>query len=196
MKAFCSHVLLSAAAVCTCLSVGITQQQATNEVPGTDEALRQKVEQLEVRIKRLERVLFPTSQLSVSEAERRLTEAEQTLEQSKRLLRQGLVSKAQIEHDEFMVAQARLEIKLAKSDVNKEQFSAKLDLVKAQQAVDQASRELDYARKLANRGYTSKYEVQRRERVLRDLERELEIAQQKLKLFEPDAPADPEKPQD
>ena len=54
----------------------------------------------------------------------------------------------------------------------------------AEQNVTQATSELEYARKLANRGYVTRYEVQRRERELRDFERALALAEEKLKILE------------
>ena len=73
---------------------------------------------------------------------------------------------------------------MAVSGSNQQRMGAKLELLNTQQKVTQARRELDHNRKLEQRGFVPKYELQRSDRRLRDLERAYEIAKEKVRVLE------------
>ena len=150
----------------------------------TSQQLDQKVDELQKRLEKLERIVYSTSQLSLLEAERRLSNAQATLENSRKLRKKGFINEAQFKNDEFAVRQAEQELQLATSTEGTAKQGAELDLMNAEQDLVQAERELEYIKKLASKGFSTKYEVQRVERLVRFKERAVELTKQKLAAFE------------
>lgn len=153
--------------------------------------MEQKIGDLEKRVVKLERILYSTSQLSRIEAERRLENARATLENSRKLRKKGFINDAQLQNDEFAVRQAEQELELATASDGTAKQGAELELINAEQELLQAKRELVYIEKLESRGFSTKFEVQRVERLVRFKERSVEAAKQKLAAFESFEPAKP-----
>ena len=157
---------------------------ASVQEQNTVEKLGQKIDELQKRVVKLERIIYSTSQLSRLDAERRLTNAQETLEHSRQLRKKGFINDAQLKNDEFAVRQAEQELELATSSEDTAKQGAELELMNSEQDLIQARRELLYIEKLESRGFSTKYEVQRVERLVRFKERAVELAKQKLAAFE------------
>ena len=171
---------LAVLAVVTGSVVSLTITQNDESV----ERLRTKIESLEQRIKKLENIIYSTSQLSSMEAERRLNNARTTLEHSRQLRKKGYINDAQFKNDQFAVQQAEQELKLAKAADSSAKQGAELDVINAEQALTLAQRELEYIEKLESRGFSTQFDVQRCERKVRVKQRALELAKQKFAAFD------------
>ncbi len=171
MKSTLTYVCLIAAGT---LSIGSQWIQ---------DSAKNRFDELEERVQRLESIVYSTSQLKEEEAMRRLENAQRTLTHSKALLKKGFINDAQYKNDEFALQQAEQELQLARATGDRAKLGAELDLINAKQSLTEAERELEYIRKLAGKGFSTQFEVQRGERRVRNRERALELAEAKLNAF-------------
>lgn len=153
-------------------------------ISGPYDTADEKIVELEERVAKLENIVFSTSQLRQVEAQRRLENAKVTFEHSQKLRKKGFINEAQLKNDQFAVLQAEQELELARATDDKARLGAKLDLINANQVLAQANRELEYIKKLASRGFATKFEVQRCERHVRVAERAVELAKSKHGAFD------------
>ena len=96
MKTFLPSAVLLIGGTCSVLSFGIMQDAQPGNPASNDSGLIERVLRLENRVRQLENILFSTSQLSQSEAERRLEYAQKTLDQSKKLFKKGYINDTQL----------------------------------------------------------------------------------------------------
>jgi multidrug resistance efflux pump len=147
-----------------------------------------QISELQARIERLEKVVFATSKLSVYEAERQLEKAKQRLDYSQRLLIKGFITDSQLNQDRFEVDRAVSELRLAKSSVDVRQKSARIDLMQAKQNLIRAQEQLKFSENLANRGYSSKTEIEGNKYRVTLAEKRLALAQTRLNALNKELP--------
>lgn len=146
----------------------------------SDDELNQRVADLESRVNQLENVLFATSKLEDSQAQRRLDRANQLLKEKRKLYVRGFITQLQVTNAELEVQQAKRELELAKLESNTRCKVAEIEVVEAKRNLEFASQQLDHQRLLAQRGYASQQEIKSAEDALSAAEKKLVIANTKL----------------
>jgi multidrug resistance efflux pump len=159
------------AATCAAL-VGAFAKQEPNE-------LERRVELLELRVQKLEGILFSTAQLTVLEARQELEQATTRYESRRKLHLKGYITKAQLNNDRFQVDQAQRELELARAETNQQQISDKIDLSEAKRNLQVAKENLSNTQRLFERGFVSEREVQADEDEVRRFQRRLDLAETK-----------------
>lgn len=143
-----------------------------------------RVEKLEQRVDRLEEILFNTVRLTVFDAERKLAEAEQRLENSQSLFIKGFITDQQLQQDRYRVERAKQELKLAKSERGGRKISMEIEVMEAKRNLEVASQRLEFTERLAKRGFSSLTDVQNQRERVTLMQKELELANQRLKAVE------------
>ena len=182
-----SHIFYFVLGIASCWSIYLLP--APNQQAGEGDAV-EKIAELEDRVSRLESIVFSTSRLDSTEAQRRLQNAKQAFEHSRKLRKKGFITEAQLQNDEFAVKQAEQELQLALGKTNEAKLGADLVLMTAEQDLLQAQRNLEYTKKLAAKGFATTYDVQREERLIRRLELRVANAKERVKSFEPKSKSD------
>ena len=147
---------------------------------GPDDDLKQRVSDLESRVTELENVLFATSKLEASQAQRRLERANQLLKETRKLYVRGFVTQLQVTDAELEVQQAKRELELARLESDSRCKVAEIEVVEAKRNLQFATEQLEHQRLLAQRGYASQQEIKSAEDALSAAEKKLVIANTKL----------------
>ncbi len=153
------------------------QQEGEKE----DTELSRRVELLESRVEKLESILFATASLSVEEAKRQLAAAKQALRDTERLHMQGFISELALQQDTFRVEQARRELDLATAESNQSIIVGEIDLLESRRRLDVAQATLRQTELLYDRGYVSGIELDRAKEAVIQLQKRLELAENKAK---------------
>ena len=177
-----AHVISSAFLLVLAITWSTMFTQSDGQ-PNDDDLVRQ-VAQLEQRVEKLERILFSTAKLSVTQAERRLAEMEHILKNSENLFARGYINAMQVQQDRFNVQQAKQELRLAKAERRQNTLVGELDVLGAEQNLIEAKQRLEFTRDLARREFASSWEVERAKLNVDTAERVLKNAQEKLKASE------------
>jgi hypothetical protein len=164
------------------LTTGLVMLVVVSQVPPQQPAqpADDRIEQLTVRVERLEKILFATSKLAVFDAERNLADAQQRLRDSERLFLQGFLTDAQLAADRFAVARARREVELARADRDGYRIASEIDLMQAEYALQVAEQQLEFTQRMANRGFNSLTDVADRRAGVDRAKKQLELARQRL----------------
>ncbi len=142
--------------------------------------LLQRVDLLEKRVQQLETVVFSTARLSLMQAERRLLEAETALKDAELLFTKGMITRSELNQRRFLVTEAFQEMELAKTENRQQEISSKLEFIQAEQALKNSIDLLNHNKRLFEKGYVSKTEIERLERQVDIQTRALENAKLKF----------------
>ena len=161
--------------------------------------------EMELRLERLEKIVFATSKLSVMEAERRLTRAQQRFDNNEKLLIRGFITERQFAEDRFNLQLAFRERELARNASNSRRISMKIDVLRAENRLRVAKDNFERNSRLRNRGYSSLSDVESARKEVTLAERSLEVAKMRLDAIskplgnpenKPEKKADRKKPKD
>ena len=147
-----------------------------------EEKLQQRIKKLEQRLALIERVLFSTSKLDTTRAERELAEAKLKLKNSQSLHARGYVSQLQLEYDQVEVDRAQRELELATSTINLKQKASELDVLEAEYQLKVARDRLDTRTSLSRKGYVTREQVVQCQKAVEVAEQKLQHAKEKLKV--------------
>lgn len=129
------------------------------EVNQEKDQLSSRVETLEKRTELLEQILFSAVKLETSRAQRALDDRQDQLRNSKSLFAKGMITRFQLEQEQLRLQRAQVEFKLASSPANQRQLVSELELIESQRRLKAATEDLQYRRRLLQRGYTTQTEV-------------------------------------
>ncbi len=174
-------VITAMGLICIFVFTGAVQDLALKPVFKNAEASNtERIEQLEKRVTILEKILFSTAKLDTQRAERLLADRLARLKDSRRLFASGLITEFELQQDQRQVEEARREMELATTESRQNQLVSELELIEAERNLKFATEQLEYRRRMSSRGFATKGEVERLEKMVELADRKLKHAKTKL----------------
>ena len=173
-----THFLAIAVLVigCICFFTGARQDgPPTPKIENDD-----RIDRLEKRVAILEKILFSSVKLETKRAERLLADRKARLKNSRKLFARGLITEFQLQQDRMQVEEAERELALATAQSNQKRLASELEVLDAEQRLKVAIKELEFSQNLARRGFATKTEVERLERLVDEATQNLEHVKIKL----------------